>query len=233
MHSCFVAPHSHSLDSMVNLTPVDCKVAIELCKCHFGCLGQIVASCSLDLLSTTDKGEPTHVYVKRGRCSCMVFIIPADIQLVLKDDVKDKFRELTICVASSLIASGEAVQNVGQAVEQLGPGLSAVNTLMPTHEAVQNTSQAAEPLGPRLPTVNVLVSTCETVQNASQAAEQLGPGVLAVNDTIQAISPLATEIAAQFNAWQPLLSRLGTLVKVADEVAEAHFILKLPGLCNH
>jgi hypothetical protein len=227
MHSCFFVPHSHSLDSMVNPTPVDCKVAIELRKRHFGRSGQIVASCSLDLSSATDKGEPTRVYVKRGSRSPMIFI-PADIRLVLKDDTNDKFGELTICVASSLVSSGEAVQNVGQAVEQLGPGLPAVNALVPTCEAVQNTSQAEQP-GPGLPTVNTLVSTREAVQNASQAAEQLGPGLPAVNDAIQAISPLATEIAAQFNAWQPLLNRLGALVKVADAVAEARFILNYLG----
>jgi hypothetical protein len=231
MHSCFVAPHSYSLDSM-KPTPVDCKVAIELCKHHFGRSGQIVASCSLDLSSATDKGEPTRVYVERGSRSRMVFI-PADIRLVLKDDADHKFGELTICVASSLVSSGEAVQNVGQAVEQSGPGLPAVNALVPTREAVQNTSQAAEQLGPEEPTVNTFVSTRGAVQNASQAAEQLGPGLPAVNDAIQAIAPLATEIVAQFNAWQPLLSRLGALVKVADAVAEARFILKLPGLCDH
>jgi hypothetical protein len=153
----------------------------------------------------------------------MVFI-PAEICLVLKDDVNDKFRELTICVASSLVSS-EAVQNAIETAEQLGPEETTVITLVSTGEAVQDASEAAEQLGPEELTANVLVSTVEAVQNASQAAKQLGPGLPAVNDAIQAIAPLATEITAQFDAWQPLLSCLGALVKVVDAVAEAHFIL--------
>jgi hypothetical protein len=67
-------------------------------------------------------------------------------------------------------------------------------------------------------------STGEAVQNANQAAEQLGPGLVVVNDAIQAITPLATEITAQVNAWKPLLSRLDALLKVANTVAKACFI---------
>jgi hypothetical protein len=69
-----------------------------------------------------------------------------------------------------------------------------------------------------------LVSTGEAVQNANRAAEQLGPGVSVVNDAIRATAPFVTQITAQFNAWHPLLSRLGALVKVADMLAEASFI---------
>jgi hypothetical protein len=69
-------------------------------------------------------------------------------------------------------------------------------------------------------------SAREAVQNANQVAEQLGTGLAVANDVIQAAAaPLASEITAQFNAWQPLLSRLAALVKVADTVAEACFIL--------
>jgi hypothetical protein len=70
-----------------------------------------------------------------------------------------------------------------------------------------------------------LTSTREAVQKVSQAAEHLGPGLAIVNDAIQATTPLATAIMAQSNAWQPLLSRLEALVKVADILAEACFIL--------
>jgi hypothetical protein len=71
------------------------------------------------------------------------------MQLDLKGDMNHKFRDLTTCVASSLVS---------------------------THEAVQNANQAAEHLGSRLAIVNHIS---------------------------QAIRPLATEIMAQFNAWQP------------------------------
>jgi hypothetical protein len=215
---------------MVNPTHIKGRVAIELRKPRFGRSGQIIASCSLDLSSATDKGEPTHVYVKRVSRSRTVFIL-AEIRLDLRDNANDKFGDLTICVASSLV-SGEAVQNASEAAEQLGPGLPTVNALVSTAEPVQNAIQTAEQLGPEEPTVNALVSTGDAVQNASQAAEQLGPGLPAVNDAIQAIAPLATEITAQFDAWQPLLSRLGALVKVADTVAEARFILNYLGLAT-
>jgi hypothetical protein len=69
-----------------------------------------------------------------------------------------------------------------------------------------------------------LASTREAVQKASEAAEHLGPGLAVVNDAIQATTPLATAITAQSNAWQPLLTRLEALVKVADILAEARFI---------
>jgi hypothetical protein len=68
-----------------------------------------------------------------------------------------------------------------------------------------------------------LASTAEAVQNTPLAVKQLGPGLAVVNDAVQAVSPLATEITAQFNAWQPLLNRLTTLVKVADLLAEVCF----------
>jgi hypothetical protein len=69
-----------------------------------------------------------------------------------------------------------------------------------------------------------LASTRDAVQKASQAAEHLDPGLAVVNDTIQATTPLAIAMTAQSNAWQPLLSRLEALVKVADILAEARFI---------
>jgi hypothetical protein len=69
-----------------------------------------------------------------------------------------------------------------------------------------------------------LASTQEAVQRASQAAEHLVPGLAVVNGAIQGTIPLATDITAQSNAWQPLLSRLDALVKVADVLAEACFI---------
>jgi hypothetical protein len=97
-------------------------------------------------------------------------IIPPEICLDLKSDPNDTFGELTICVASYLASTSEAVKTINQAAQQLGP---------------------------RLPVVN---------------------------DTIQATTPLATEITARFNAWQLLLRRLAALVKVADAVAEARFI---------
>jgi hypothetical protein len=226
--SCFVALHSQSLGSTVNTTPIDCRVTIELRKRRFGRSGWIVASCGLDLSSAGDKGERAHVDVKRGSRSRSVFI-PAEIRLDLKDNANGKFGELIICVASSVVSTGETVQNPSQAGEQLGPGLPTINALVSTGEAVQNAGQTSEQLGPGQPTVNNLVSTVEAVQNAGQAAEQLGPGLPAVNDAIQAIAPLATEIADQFGAWQPLLGRLGALVKVADAVAEVRFILNSLG----
>jgi len=57
------------------------------------------------------------------------------------------------------------------------------------------------------------------------AADQLGPGLAIVNEAIHATASLAIEITVQFNAWRPLLSRLDTLVQVADTVAKAYFIL--------
>jgi hypothetical protein len=69
-----------------------------------------------------------------------------------------------------------------------------------------------------------LGSTREAVQKASEAVEHLRPPLAAVNDANQATTPLATAITAQSNAWQPLLSRLDALVKVADVLAEARFI---------
>jgi hypothetical protein len=95
--------------------------------------------------------------------------IPAEIYLDLKSDANDKSGELTICVASSIVSTGDVVQNTNQAAQQLGPRLAVVN------------------------------------------------------DDIQATAPLATEITAHVDAWQPLLSRLGALVKVADTVAKARF----------
>jgi hypothetical protein len=73
-----------------------------------------------------------------------------------------------------------------------------------------------------------LASTREAVQDVNQAAEHLDSGLGIVNEAIQATTPLATEITAQFNAWQPLLSRLGALVKVADMLAEVRFIPNHP-----
>jgi hypothetical protein len=68
-------------------------------------------------------------------------------------------------------------------------------------------------------------SAREAVQNANKAAEQLGTGLAMANNIIQAAAtPLAPEITAQFNAWQPLLSCLAAVVKVADTVAKACFI---------
>jgi hypothetical protein len=49
----------------------------------------------------------------------MVFIC-AEICLDLKGDTDDKFRDLTICVATSLAPTGEVVQNTNQAAEQIG-----------------------------------------------------------------------------------------------------------------
>jgi hypothetical protein len=67
-------------------------------------------------------------------------------------------------------------------------------------------------------------SLASTLQKASQAAEHLGPALAVVSDAIQATTPLATAITAQSNAWQPLLTRLEALVKVADILAEARFV---------
>jgi ABC-type transporter Mla subunit MlaD len=69
------------------------------------------------------------------------------------------------------------------------------------------------------------VSISDAIENANQAAAHLGPGPAIVNNTIQATAPLATEIAAQHDAWQPLLSRLEALMRIADAVAEVRFIL--------
>jgi hypothetical protein len=74
-----------------------------------------------------------------------------------------------------------------------------------------------------------LASTGDAVEHANQAAEQLGPDLAVLNNPIQAAAPLTAEITTQSNAWQPLLSRLGALVKVADTVAEARFILNCLG----
>jgi hypothetical protein len=72
---------------------------------------------------------------------------------------------------------------------------------------------------------SALTSTTEAVESANRDAQELGPGLAKVNDVIQAATPLATAIIDQSNAWQPLLSRLGVLMKVADAVAEARSIL--------
>jgi hypothetical protein len=149
---------------------IDCRVAIDLRKRRFGRSGQIVASCSLDLSSVTDKGEAADVHVEIWPRLRTTFI-PAEICLELKGGRNNKFGELIICVVSSLT---------------------------PTNDAAQN---------------------------ASQAAQQLHSGLAVVNDAIQATAPLATEITAQFNAWQPLLSRLAALVEIANTVAEVRFIL--------
>jgi hypothetical protein len=169
-HVCFVALDSYSLGSTVIPTPIDCRVTIDLCERRFGRSGRILASCTLDLSSAAEKGEPAHVYAKRGRRSRTIFI-SAEICLDLKGGA-NKLGELTICVASSLASASDAVES------------------------------------------------------ANRAAPQLGPGPAVVSDAVQATAPLTAEITAQFNAWQPLLSRLGALVKVADTVAEARFILK-------
>ena len=70
-----------------------------------------------------------------------------------------------------------------------------------------------------------LVSISDVVENADRAAKRLGAGLAIdiVNDAIQA--PLATAIEAQSEAWKSLLSRLDTLMKVGDIVAEVCFIL--------
>ncbi|KAF9508877.1 hypothetical protein BS47DRAFT_1397417 [Hydnum rufescens UP504] len=115
---------------MVTPTPIDCKMAIDLCKHRFGCKGQIVASCALDLSSATGN----------------------EIRLDLQGAANDKVGELTICMASSLPPPSDAVGSTNLAVQQLGPGLAMIN------------------------------------------------------NTIQAATPLATEVMAQFNAWRPLLS---------------------------
>jgi hypothetical protein len=72
-----------------------------------------------------------------------------------------------------------------------------------------------------------LASTAEVVENANLAAGQLGPGLAVVENAIQATAPLVTEVTAQFDAWQPLLSRLRALVEVGDMLAEARFYLEL------
>jgi hypothetical protein len=70
-----------------------------------------------------------------------------------------------------------------------------------------------------------LASTSEAVKNATQTVQPLDPGRDVVNDPIQAITPLATAITDWASDWKPLLDRLAALVKVADAVAKARYIL--------
>jgi hypothetical protein len=121
-------------------TPIDCKASIDLRKRCFGRSGRIVASCSLDLSSATDKGE-LHVYLKRRPPPPTVFI-QAEISLDLKNDANDKFGELAICVAFSRASPINVIQSADRATQELESALTRAHDV--------NTNQATAALAAQM-----------------------------------------------------------------------------------